>query len=84
MKTWKHLPGYPGYSISSEGDLRNDRTGTILKSRPVKNYMQVGVYKNGKKKEVKIHRAVASAFIGPPPSPKHQVAHNDNGKRDRS
>lgn len=34
----------------------------------------------GTKKHLLVHRAVAYAFIGPQPSPKHQIAHRDGDR----
>jgi hypothetical protein len=36
----------------------------------------------GAKKYCNVHRLVLLAFVGPPPTPKHQAAHWDDNRRD--
>lgn len=31
IEVWKPVEGYPNYSVSSKGKVRNDKTGRILK-----------------------------------------------------
>ena len=66
---WAAIRGFEGqYEVSTAGDIRNVRTGLILK--PLKDrdgYHQVGLYGRPRQKtDVKIHRAVASAFLDNP------------------
>lgn len=65
MENWKAIPGYEGlYEVSDLGNVRNVRTGRILK--PAKNstgYLKVVLLKNGKLKNPKIHKLVAMAFL---------------------
>lgn len=42
-----------------------------------KGYRLVGVIDNGRKRPVGVHQLVADAFLGPRPSPLHQVRHLD-------
>jgi hypothetical protein len=77
---WKTIENYPKYKISDCGMVMNSR-GWILK--PVKDgdgYLKITPYVNGKKKNCKIHRLVAEAFI-PNPENKREVDHID---RDRT
>lgn len=85
---WRPIPGHENtYSVSSFGRLRRDgagggaKIGRILSPRfdgPNKSgYSRADLYKNGIPNRVLIHRLVASVFLGPAPSPKHEVAHND-------
>ena len=70
MKTevWKPITGYVGlYEVSSEGRVRNVKTGKILK--PINNglgYLFVSLYKNRTEKKHYLHRLVAQAFIQNP------------------
>jgi hypothetical protein len=41
------------------------------------SYLCVSLTVNGKAKNYNVHRLVADAFLGPPPSPAHQAAHID-------
>ena len=60
---WKQIDGY-NYSVSINGDVRNDKTERILKQSKNKDgYYKVNLCKNGKAKIHKVHRLVALAFI---------------------
>ena len=79
---WKKIENYPKYEISDCGLVMNSR-GNILKPRKhYKGYLEIYLSENGKRKNFKIHRLVAQAFI-PNPDNKPQVDHinrirNDN------
>lgn len=61
---WKKIKCYENYSVSSDGDIRNDKTGRILKKyKSNKGYELVNLYENGKGKMFLVHRLVAEAFI---------------------
>lgn len=69
-EVYKTIEDYPNYEVSNLGNVRNRKTGLML--RPDKNndgYLRVNLCKNGKSKMFKIHRLVASAFI---PNPEHK------------
>lgn len=66
MEIWKKVDGYDNYSVSSEGRVRNDRTGRILKAGRDNDYLKVVLCKNGKTKSFSVHRLVAQAFIPNP------------------
>lgn len=84
---WRVAPGYPAYEVSNTGfirrvkrlSLRQPARNVLLKPRALKRgHCYVNLYDgNGKVKSVYVHRLVAIAFLGPPPTPKHQVAHWD-------
>jgi len=92
-EVWKDIPSYEGlYQVSSLGRVRScDRVvprgknhlslkGEVLKlSKHQEGYMRVGLSKDGKHKNMAVHRLVASVFIG---SPKEnlQVNHIDGVK----
>ena len=61
---WKKIDGYDNYSVSEDGEVRNDKTGRILKPKYNNDgYQRVGLCKNGKVKYFSVHRLVAEAFI---------------------
>lgn len=63
MKEWKTIPEYPMYEASSDGEIRNRKTGRILKTHvDTHGYYQLTVRKNKQQIPVKVHRLVAEAF----------------------
>ncbi len=82
---WRPLPNHPRYEISSSGALRGP--GSRWKLMPTKSlkldtdkrtgYARVILYVSGQRKRYFAHRLVAGAFLGPPPSPIHEVNHLD-------
>lgn len=74
------IKDYENYEVTTTGDVINTKTGRVLKPfKCKKGYLQVSLYKNGKKKHFLIHRLVAEAFI-----PNHNslpcVNHKDEDK----
>ena len=80
IEIYKPIVGYEGlYEVSNLGNVRNLKTNIILKQKINKGgYMNVGLWKNGKKTFL-IHRLVAQAFI-PNPDNKPEVNHKDEIK----
>lgn len=80
MATWRKIDGRPNYSVSEDGQVRNDKTGRILKLREhCCGYLQVQL--GHKTTPVYVHRAVAVAFV-PNPENKSQVDHINGDKKD--
>lgn len=84
MIEWRTCVGYPDYEISNDGQLRrrvafrNLPVGMIKKAqRHSRGYLY---YALGHDKKELAHRLVAMTFIGPPPSDRHEVAHNDGSR----
>lgn len=81
---WKSIKGYEGlYEISNLGRIKSlnyNRTGKEKIIKPQKNkkngYLQVNLYRNGKRKYSLIHRLVATAFL-PNPLELPEVNHKD-------
>ena len=80
---WRDAVGYEGlYKVSNKGEVKSlnynhTRKEKILK--PGKNkrgYLSVALFKNGKMKNMKIHRLVCEAFL-PNPNNLPQVNHKD-------
>jgi hypothetical protein len=82
IEEWLKIKGFSRYSISSLGRIRRDDAGVIRRLTPDHyGYPRVCIDDDdGKYRTVKCHRAVALAFLGPPPTPKHHVAHKDGNR----
>ena len=61
--TWKKINGYPNHSVSNEGQVRNDKTGTVYKTwLDTNGYPSLHIGKDIKR----LHKIVAEAFIENP------------------
>ncbi len=82
-EVWRVIPLDPGYEASSKGHIRNAKTGKQLKPwRAGAGYLYVHLWRSRIKTGV--HRLVAYAFLGYPPSALHEVAHNDGNRENNS
>lgn len=75
------IPGYEGeYVISENGQVWNKKTGAAMHgSVNSHGYMVLSLTKNGKKKDRKLHRLLATTFI-PNPNGYECVNHKDGNK----
>lgn len=81
LEIWKPLPENQNYQVSNFGNIKGPR-GRILAGYIDKHgYHCVGIYDKQNHKAVKVHRAVASAFIGEIP-PGMQVNHLNGVRND--
>lgn len=77
---WKVIQERPNYSVSSNGEIRNDKTGRILKLHlGTSGYYQVMMGR--KTVPLYVHRLVAKAFIDNPNN-HPQVDHINGDKTD--
>jgi hypothetical protein len=83
---WKKIPGYPGYSASNDGEIRNDDTGYVTKGGNAGHYLKVSVYKKGDKKPTLcyVHDLVCRAFKGAPTGNQIVLHKDDNKKNNKS
>lgn len=85
---WRECPRFPDYEVSECGDVRRKKDAPIHQSgRRLKGVVDPDGYihytlrtPSGGSSSATAHRLVAEAFLGPPPSPNHEVAHR-NGSR---
>lgn len=83
MEFWAQI-GETNYAVSTEGRVRNNNTGKI--KTPVltgDGYFHVDLYEDGKRRTVRTHRLVATAFH-PNLDNKEQVNHKDGNKLNNS
>ena len=84
---WRDIEGYEGlYQVSNLGRVRSLNCrghkgcmGILTPRLDGKGYEMVALYKEGKARNIKVHRLVAQAFI-PNPNNYPQVNHKDENK----
>lgn len=79
---WKDVVGYDIYEVSNLGNIRNKKTGKILK--PVhqpSGYTIVCLRKDGKNNTESVRRVVMNAFRPIQNSNKFDIIHKDNNKQ---
>lgn len=81
IEEWRPVVGYEGlYEVSDWGNVRSlnyNKTGKIKELKQAKakdDYLVVCLHKDGKQKEGKVHRLVATAWIDNPDN-KSEVGH---------
>lgn len=82
---WRIIPGFEAYEVSRSGQVRRlkpakgARPGRLLKPKrkrdPKDDHLYVDLSQDNVAVRTGVHRLMALAFIGPPPSPKHHAAH---------
>ena len=78
--TWSKIQGFPNYSVSDTGKIRNDITGALKKPFIAANgYYNVDLYNNGKRSKFRVHRIVGETFVDNP-NGKAQINHIDGDK----
>lgn len=85
IEEWRTVAFAPDYAVSSTGRVKRvvaDRLGRgegrILRT-PVGDagYPCCSIHVNGKQHHRRVYRLVAEAFLGPKPTPRHEVRHLD-------
>lgn len=79
---WKLIKGVDNYEVSDLGDIKNSKTGRILKQSHRKSgYLEITLRSSGEDKTLSCHRLVALAFL-PNPENKPQVDHINRVRSD--
>lgn len=95
---WRPIPDWEGwYEVSDYGRVRSvDRTvptsrgqrrylPVMLRQTPDKRgYLRVKLRRPGVQRLLSVHQAVLRAFVGPPPSDKHEGLHGDGSPRNNT
>jgi len=69
------------YTVDKNGNARNKKGEVLRLSTNEDGYRSVGVYDDsGKQRSILIGRALASTFIGPPPTQEHTADHKDKNR----
>lgn len=85
---WRVVPGFPDYEVSSLGEVRRITAnkwapaGYVVRcSLTHDGYRKLTLsQRDGTRRMLRAARVVAIAFLGPPPSSRHVVAHRDGAK----
>ena len=84
QEQWRPIDGYGGlYQVSDLGRVRSKKYGRwkVLRPRKTnKGYLTVGLFKDGKKNTVSVHRLVADAFIENENLLNTEINHKDENK----
>jgi hypothetical protein len=73
---WRECVDFPNYEVSSEGNVRNKRTGKTIKQGVHHGYKIFYPYKDGKDYKIETHIQLCKAFIANPEN-KPCVDHKD-------
>ena len=83
---WRPIAEAPSYAVSNFGRVARVRGGQgarpLIRKLDLEDtgYYRVRLSEAGLRLRLSVHRLVAKAFLGEPPTEKHQVAHYDNNK----
>lgn len=85
MEQWKPVAGLP-YEVSDQGRVRRTANGSRTKAGRLLNpivkrtgYRYVTLFGQKRPRQLRLHRVVAEAFLGPCPA--NQEVHHKNGDR---
>jgi len=80
---WRVITEYPTYEVSTDGQVRNKKTGRVLKNKMNHRlgYYQINLYNDGTHSTKKIHRLVGLTFL-PNPDGKLEIDHINRDKTD--
>lgn len=83
MEDWRVIKGFPNYSVSNFGNVKNNITNKQFRLNTKSGYQYVTLINNLGKKNFGVHRLVALEFIDNPEN-KKTVNHKNKNKLDNS
>ncbi|MCM3314862.1 NUMOD4 motif-containing HNH endonuclease [Psychrobacillus sp. MER TA 17] len=83
MEEWRKIEGFPNYSVSNLGGIRNDKFNRVLNPFDAGGYEHVSLWADNKRSDKKVHRLVAIAFLENREN-KLEVNHIDGDKKNNS
>ena len=85
MKEWKKINGFENYKISNDGEVMNGEGKFLKPFKTNSGYLQIHLFKDGKRHKEYIHRLVAEYFVIRPRSIMfNEVNHIDGNKKNNS
>ncbi|AGE55697.1 hypothetical protein ATCVMN08101_602L [Acanthocystis turfacea Chlorella virus MN0810.1] len=80
FNTGEHVT-FHDFTIDVRGVVTNTITGNVMiQSKTKTGYYRVNVLHEGKPRVIRVARAIASTFIGPPPTLQHTADHDDRNR----
>lgn len=83
QELWKPIESFENYKVSTSGRVKNTTTDKMLKLNSKGGYLGVSLVNGFNRKNFKVHRLVALAFI-PNPENKTDVNHIDKNKHNNN
>jgi hypothetical protein len=72
---------FPNHTITNGGIVSNTKTGNMMtRHEDVSGYYRVTIYHEGQSRTISVARALASTFLGPPPTLHHTAEHKDRNR----
>lgn len=67
MIAWRPIPGFPGYTVSDDGQVMGKRGRLLSPCVAHSGHLRVNLYTKGRSQAMFVHRLVLLAFKGPRP-----------------
>ena len=74
---WRPSPRFPHYEAREDGAIPHAATGRVRSVNCASGYPRLTLSVRGRGVSLRVHQAVAEALLGPRPSRRHPVCHDD-------